>query len=132
GALLVTARLKAGVDERPMPAGQVGIDLSLRVPHATHVTARLWRGRATARGLDGGVRRAVDRGEIAVEAVSGAIDGETSFGSQRYVDVFGDLASTVIEGDLTLDRIRGRRLAATVWKGRIDGQRLEVRELEIS
>lgn len=132
GAVDVTTVLKAGDEERPLAAGSVRIDLVVKVPRRAHVAARLWKGRAAARGLDRGVALAVDHGEIAVEAVSGDVDGETSFGGQRYADVFGALDARAVEGDLALDRVRGRRLTATVWKGQIDGRRIAVRELEIA
>jgi hypothetical protein len=131
GAVMVTALIKSTGEARPLAAGAVRIDLIVRVPRKAHVAARLWKGRAEARNLDRGVALSVDHGEIAVQAVSGEVAGETSFGGQRYADVFGALEARAIEGDLALERVRGARLTATVWKGNIEGRRIEVRELEI-
>jgi hypothetical protein len=132
GAVYVTTLLKSGPEDRALGAGSARIDLVVRVPRRAHVQARLWRGRAEARGLDRGVALAVDHGDIAVASVEGPVDGETSFGAQRYEDVFGVLDARAVEGDLLFERIRGRRLAATIFRGGVTGSRIAVRELDIT
>jgi DUF4097 and DUF4098 domain-containing protein YvlB len=131
GAVSVTAVIKADGHERPLPSGAVGIDLVVRVPHAAHLTAAVWKGRVDVRGLDRGAALVADHGEITVHAVSGAIDAETSFGSQRFEDVLGSVEARAVEGDLRVERLRGDRLVATVWKGRIEVRRAAVRELAL-
>lgn len=126
GGVSIRTALKAGPESRPIAAGTIAIDLVVLVPHSAMVEAELWKGNLRLSGVDNGAKLVVDRGRIDVKQVSGVVVSDLRKGEQEFAEVFGELEASGIEGALTLNAIRGKRLQANLVRGAIHGEGLKV------
>tara|TARA_R110002096_G_scaffold77896_1_gene183159 strand:- start:73458 stop:74423 length:966 start_codon:yes stop_codon:yes gene_type:complete len=131
GGVQIRTTLKAGPESRPIAAGSIAVDLVVLVPHSAMVEAELWKGNLRVSGIDNGAKLLVDRGRIEVKQVSGVIVSDLRKGEQEFAEVLGELEASGIEGALTLNAIRGKRLQANLVRGTIHGEGLKVDTMRV-
>ncbi|WP_428262931.1 hypothetical protein [Haliangium sp.] len=132
GPVRINTAILPGDDPRPIPPGAVRIDLVIRAPRAARVRAQVWNGHLAMAGMENGAELLANEGPIQVHNASGTIVTDAAAGDQQFVEIFGELDARVISGDMDLDTVRGQRLAANVHQGRIDGRRVEVRDVWVT
>ncbi len=131
GTVRLTTALGDG-RERPLAAlAGLRIDLTIRVPRAARVEARIGSGRLEVKNVDGGADLDAGAGSIQVVNVAGAVVARSVDGDQRFTTVFGDLDAHAIDADLALDTIRGRSLSAQIHSGSIDARRVASRDVRL-
>ena len=108
GRVQVTTRLRAGAEYKPVSAGSISVDLVVFVPRHSAVDAEIWKGNLEVSKVDNGARLLVDKGQIKVKQVSGRVVSAMRKGDQNFAEVFGELDTRSIEGDLRLRTIQGR------------------------
>ncbi len=111
--------------------GAVRIDLVVRVPRSAHVTATVWNGKLRIKKVDNGVDAVANEGPIHLREVSGLITSESASGDQRFEQIVGDLETRSIEGDVAVDGLRGKRLAAVVKSGMVTARGVRVQDMLI-
>ena len=131
GGVQIRTTLKAGPESRPIAAGSIAVDLVVLVPHSAMVEAELWKGNLRVSGIDNGAKLLVDRGRIEVKQVSGVVVSDLRKGEQDFAEVLGELEARGIEGALTLNAIRGKRLQANLVRGTIHGEGLKVDTMRV-
>ena len=131
GRVRVTTALKAGAEYRPVKAGSMAVDLVVFVPRHAAVDAEIWNGTLEVSKVDNGARLLVDEGRIDVRHVSGQVVSAMRKGEQAFAEVFGELDTRSVEGDMRLHTISGKRLVANLVRGTIEGQRLQVEEMQV-
>jgi|JI10StandDraft_1071094.scaffolds.fasta_scaffold03237_4 hypothetical protein len=132
GAVRLSTAVLARGDRPPVALASVRIDVTVRVPHAVAVSGRVVAGRLAVSNLDAGAELDASAGPISVRNVAGAVSARSLAGSQRFEEVFGSLDSHAIDGDLAFDTVRGARLRAQAYAGRVDGRRVASREVVIT
>jgi len=81
--------------------------------------------------VDNGAKLLVDKGRIQVKQVSGRVVSAMRKGEQEFKEVFGELDTRSVEGDLRLDTIQGKTMAASVVRGKIYGESLHVSNMKV-
>lgn len=131
GRVSITTALRAGAEYRPVNAGSIAVDLVVFVPRHAAVEAEIWSGRLEVSRVDNGAKLLVDKGHIDVRHVSGPVVSAMRKGEQAFAEVFGELNTRIVEGDLHLHTIQGKRLIANLVKGTIEGERLRVEDMQV-
>jgi hypothetical protein len=126
GAVSIRTQLATGREGRPIPAGSARVDLIIRVPRTARVDAAVWNGLLRVRGLDNGARVRANDGDIAVVQTSGSIIADSAAGHQRFSEIFGEIESRALVGDVDMSVIRGKRLEASVHTGSVRARRVKV------
>ncbi|HTE52929.1 MAG TPA: DUF4097 family beta strand repeat-containing protein [Kofleriaceae bacterium] len=131
GPVTITTSLRAGQEARPIPAGSVRIDLVVLAPRRARVRAQVWKGHVEVKGVDNGADLTTDDGDIDVTAVSGAVTTQSGHGRHTFAQIFGAVEARSVEGDMSLDLVRGERLDAMVNHGDVIARRIRVRDLSV-
>jgi hypothetical protein len=131
GRVQVTTALRAGAEYKLIDAESIAVDLVVYVPRHSAVEAEIWKGNLEVNQIDSGAKLLVDKGRIQVKQVSGRVESALRKGEQDFAEVFGDLDARGIEGALRLRTIQGKTLVATLVRGKIDGEGLQVSDMTV-
>ena len=131
GPVRIGTRLASSGELAPLAAGSVRIDLVISVPRGAGVKAQVWNGRLAVASVDQGAELRANDGEIEVRNCSGRISTSIAVGKQQFAEIVGDIDAQGINGDLSLDLVRGQRLAATVHHGDVVGRKVHSRNVSI-
>ncbi len=72
-----------------------------------------------------------NEGPIHLREVSGMITSESASGNQRFEQIVGELETRSLEGDVAVDGLRGKRLAAVVKSGMVSARGVRVQDMLI-
>ncbi len=131
GRVRVTTALRAGAESRPVDAGSIAVHLVVFVPRHSAVEAEIWKGNLEVSKIDNGAKLLADGGRIQIKQVSGRVVSAVRKGEQEITEVFGELDSRSVEGDMRLHTIRGKKMAVSVVKGAIYGEKLKVSNMQV-
>jgi hypothetical protein len=131
GPVSIRTQLAPSREARPIPAGSARIDLVVRVPRKARVAAAVWNGRLRVRGVDNGAEVRANEGEIAVAQASGSIVADIAAGPQRFEEIYGELETRSLIGNVDLHLIRGQRLATSVQRGDVRARQVRVKHMVI-
>ncbi len=119
GAVRIETRVATDPELRRIAAGTIRINLVVRAPRRAAVEARVWNGSLAVTGVNNGAQLTANEGDISVEEASGRIVTSSAMGTQRLREIVGEVNARGLYGELALDVVRGRRLAAAMHEGRI-------------
>jgi hypothetical protein len=131
GRVRVTTSLRAGAEFKPVDANSIAVNLVVFVPRHSAVDAEIWKGNLEVSKVDNGAKLLVDKGRIQVKQVSGRVVSAMRKGEQDFKEVFGELDTRSVEGDLRLDTIQGKSMVASVVRGKIYGESLHVSNMKV-
>ena len=131
GRVRVRTALAAGHDAAAIAKDSIGIDLVIDAPRDAFVDAYARKGRLIVRDMDNGATLSVDKGDIEVSNCAGPIVTSTIRGKQQLQHVFGTVDIHGLVGDVALDSIYGRMLAAMVHRGSIIGNTIRSQHASI-
>lgn len=132
GQVSITTSFRTGGEGLPVAAGSIAIDLVVFVPRAAAVNAQVWNGQLQIARVDNGAELIVNKGSVDVSQVSGSVRSEVRKGRQAFVELFGELHARGLDGDLTLNTVQGKRLAISLVKGSIHGEKIKVMNMQIA
>jgi hypothetical protein len=132
GTVAIKTTADGGKEFRPVPRGAVRIDLVIRAPRDARVEAAVSSGALEVTNMDAGSDLDTGSGPIWVRNVQGEVLTHSISGTTRLAQVFGSVDAQTLSSDLDLDTIGGERLVASVHRGRIDGRRVRVRNVELT
>lgn len=125
---------REGEGERPdsiAPAGEVGVDLVIRVPPRTRPLVEVWNGRIEVRNLDEGARLSANQGRIEVGNVTGPVAAKLAQGEQSYRVVLGSLDAEGISGDIAIKSMRGEHLGISLHEGKVRARDVRAESVSI-
>ena len=131
GPVSIRTQLNAGHGETTLKKGAARIDLVVRVPRTAHVTATVWNGKLRIRKVSNGANVSANEGPIHLKNVSGLITSNSAAGQQRFEQISGELESRILDGDVDVDGMRGKRLSASVKSGQVTARGVRVTDLMI-
>lgn len=103
----------------PLPLAGGAIDLTIEAPRGVALTALTFSGDIDASGFRAGAHLSSQAGRIRAADVEGPVDTRTLNGNQWLEAIRGSLLASGAECDLELDGVSGKRVDASVYKGRI-------------
>jgi hypothetical protein len=131
GAVRITTSVDAERVGGPVPRRAVRIDLVIHAPRDVRVDGRVGDGTLALSNMDAGGELDAATGKIEVKNVSGPVITRSVDAPQTFSEVFGIVDAQALDGDLSLDTVRGDRLSASVHRGRIDGRRIRSRDVDL-
>ncbi|TMQ07160.1 MAG: hypothetical protein E6J90_44240 [Deltaproteobacteria bacterium] len=132
GTVSIKTAVDGGKEVRPVPRAAMRIDLVIRAPRDARVEAEAGSGALEIANLDAGGDLDTASGPIFVRNVQGEVLTHSVSGATRLVQVFGSVDAQTLASDVDLDTISGERLVASVHRGRIEGQRVRARYVELT
>ena len=131
GAVRITTRVSTDPELRRIAAGTIRIDLVVRAPRGAAVEAMVWNGSLVVSGVDNGAQLTANEGDISVSDASGRIVTSSAMGTQRLREIVGEVDARGLYGELALEVVRGRRLAAAMHEGRIVAHKIRSNDVTI-
>ncbi len=132
GTVSIKTAADGGKEVRPVARSAVRIDLVIRAPRDARVEAAVSSGTLEVINMDAGGDLDTGSGPIWVRNVQGEVMTHSVSGMTRLAQVFGSVDVQTLTSDLDLDTIGGDRLVASVHRGKIDGRRVRVRDVELT
>ncbi len=132
GTVRLTTTADRDKESKPLPRGQVRIDLKVRAPRDARIEATASSGLLTLSNMDAGGDLESGSGAIKVRNVSGELSTHSVSGATSLATVFGSVDSQTLQSDLDLDSISGEKLVASANHGKIAGRRVRSREIELT
>ena len=131
GVVRIGSRVAAGPEMRRLAAGSVRIDLVIQAPSSAAVVGKVWNGRLSVSGMDNGADLSANEGDISVESSSGRIVTSSAVGTQKLREIVGEVDARGMYGEMAMDVVRGRRLAAMMHEGRVVARNVKSRTVSI-
>jgi hypothetical protein len=131
GRVDIGAALLAGVEDRPVPARAVRIDIVVEVPRRAHVTVRAWNGKVAVAGVHAGATLSAHVGDLTVTDVRGKVITDSLRGTQRLSSVSGAVDADTTYGEVAIDGMTGTELAARVQDGQLVASRVKARKVRL-
>jgi DUF4097 and DUF4098 domain-containing protein YvlB len=132
GSVRISTTADGGPEQKPVKRGAVRIDLIIHAPRNARVDATANAGKLELISMEAGGELDSGSGPIRVEHVVGEVLTHSVSGPTTFSDVTGSVDAQSLGSDVDLDTIGGRRLVASVDKGRISGRRVRVHEVELT
>lgn len=132
GSVMIRTTADSAKELKLVPRNAVRVDLVIRAPRDARVEAAVSSGTLEVINMDAGGDLDTASGPISVRNVQGELLTHSVSGMTRLAQVFGSVDAQTLSSDLDLDTIGGDRLVASVHRGRIDGRRVRVRDVQLT
>jgi hypothetical protein len=132
GTIRVYSALLFGDEGKPVGAGAVRIDMTLRVPRDVELKVAAWNGKLDVSHMDRGAELTANDADITVTDVKGPIKTAATNGTQVLSKVKGTVDAGGAYGEMSLDEVSGDSLAARLHDGTIVARRIKSRTVTIT
>jgi hypothetical protein len=130
GVVRIGSRVATDGEVKKIAAGTVRIDLVIQAPRGARVEGRVWNGALSVLGMENGAELSANEGDIDIESSSGRFVTNSALGRQRIKEVVGEVDARGLMGELAMEVVRGRRLAARLHEGKVVAR--DVRSVDVS
>jgi hypothetical protein len=131
GTVDIGAALATSAEARPVPAREIRIDVSVRVPRGAAVEVRAWNGRVAVTGVRNGATLSANAADVTVADVTGPVTTGVTRGTQHLTGLHGAVKADATYGQLDIEGVSGTELAARVHEGQLNATRVRSRKVRL-
>ncbi len=132
GSVRLVTTVDTSRESKPVAKAALRLDLTIKVPRAVRLDAKVGAGTLSAENLDAGGELDTTSGTIAMKNVAGGFITNTVTGAQRFTTVFGTLDSSAVNADVAIDSVVGPSLVASVHRGSISARRVRSQRIGLT